>query len=147
MSHILCYTYIINNNFKYHVSCIGGKISVRIKLEIPFSLSSKSIVLLFAVGLLLLSRYFNRLFWSCPSQETEETSTPNNTCLKCRDNDESPTGKNTTIEWDDGEKGNSNSCTDGKISVRIKLEIPFSLSSKSIVLLFPVGLLLLSRHF
>ena len=28
--------------------------------------------------------------------------------LKCRDNDEKPTGKNITIEWDDGEKGNSN---------------------------------------
>ena len=26
--------------------------------------------------------------------------------LKSRDNDERPTGKNTTIEWDDGEKGN-----------------------------------------
>ena len=43
---------------------------------------------------------------NCPSRETEETSTPNKTCYKC-DNDETPTGKkNTTIEWEDGEKGN-----------------------------------------
>jgi hypothetical protein len=38
----------------------------------------------------------------------KETSKPNNTCRKCV-NDERPTGKkNTIIEWDDGEKGNSN---------------------------------------
>ena len=37
----------------------------------------------------------------------QETSTPNKTCWKCRDSDERPTRKkNTTIEWDDGEKGN-----------------------------------------
>ena len=36
-----------------------------------------------------------------PSRETKETSTPS----KCRVNDERPAGKkNTTIEWDDGEK-------------------------------------------
>ena len=30
-------------------------------------------------------------------------------CWKCRDSDQRLTGKkNTTIEWDDGEKGNSN---------------------------------------
>ena len=30
-------------------------------------------------------------------------------CWKCQDNDERPTGKkNTTIEWEDGEKDNSN---------------------------------------
>ena len=39
---------------------------------------------------------------NCPSQETEAASTPKKTC--CRDNDERPTGKNTTIEWADDEK-------------------------------------------
>jgi hypothetical protein len=29
--------------------------------------------------------------------------------LKSRDNDKRPTENNTTIEWDDNEKGNSNS--------------------------------------
>ena len=34
---------------------------------------------------------------------------PFNSCdISCRDNDESTTGNNTTIVWDDGEKGNSN---------------------------------------
>ena len=33
------------NTFKFHVSCTDGKISVRIKLELPFSPSSHSIVL------------------------------------------------------------------------------------------------------
>ena len=41
-------------------------------------------------------------------QETEETSTLRKTCWKCRDNDERPTGKNATIEWEDCEKINSN---------------------------------------
>ena len=46
---------------KYHVSCINGKISVRIKLDLPFSSSSHSIVVFFfPVGLLSLSRYFKR---------------------------------------------------------------------------------------
>jgi len=45
----------------------------------------------------------------CPSQEIKETSTPNKTCLKCRDSNGKPTGKkNITIEWDNGEKGNKN---------------------------------------
>ena len=36
-----------------------------------------------------------------------KTSTPNKTRWKC-DKGERPTGKNTTIEWHDGKKGNSN---------------------------------------
>ena len=39
------------------------------------------------------------------------------------------------------------SCTDGKIPVRIKLELPFFTSSHSIVVFFPVGLSSLSRNF
>ena len=37
---------------------------------------------------------------NCPSQETEETSTPYKTGWKCHVNDERPTGKKTTCEWD-----------------------------------------------
>ena len=41
----------------------------------------------------------------CPTQGTEETSTPNKTCRECRVNNERPTGKkNTTIEWNNGVK-------------------------------------------
>ena len=71
---------------------------VEMRLELPFSPSSYSIVVFFPVS----------LSSNCPSRETEETSTPNKTCWKCRDNDERSTGKNATIEWDDGEKANSN---------------------------------------
>ena len=42
---------------------------------------------------------------------TEETSTPNKTCRRCRKNDERPIGTNITIEWDDVKpesKGNPN---------------------------------------
>ena len=35
--------------------------------------------------------------------------TPNKTYLKCRDNDERPAGKKSTIEWEDGEKKKDNS--------------------------------------
>ena len=38
------------------------------------------------------------------------------------------------------------SCTYGKISVRIKLKLPSSLPSNSIVVFFPVGLSSLSQH-
>ena len=42
---------------------------------------------------------------NCPSQETDETSTPTRPVEKCRINDERPTGKkHTTVGWDDGEK-------------------------------------------
>ena len=37
-----------------------------------------------------------------PGRATVETSTPNNTCWRCNNN-ERPTGINTTIEWEDGE--------------------------------------------
>ena len=41
---------------------------------------------------------------NCPSQETDETSTPNKTCWECRVNDERPKGKKNTVEWDEGGK-------------------------------------------
>ena len=51
--------------------------------------------------------HVDSLVVNSPSQETEETSTPNKTCGEYSDNDERRTRKkNTTIEWDDGEKGN-----------------------------------------
>ena len=44
--HILChyfmYSYLVNNTFKYHVSCTDGKISVRIILITYFSRASHS---------------------------------------------------------------------------------------------------------
>jgi hypothetical protein len=60
--------------FKYHVSFTDGKISVRIKLELPYSPPSNSIVVF----------------------------------LSCRPFVVITTFSNKTIEWDDGEKGNSN---------------------------------------
>ena len=60
----------------------------RFQLELPFSPSFHSIVVFFPVGLRSLSRHFQ-------------------TCSKCYDNDKRHTEKNTTIEWDNGEKGNS----------------------------------------
>ena len=75
----------------YHVSCTDGRISVRIKLElltiVPFNACVLSwrpfiVITIFSTGLV--------------------------GCWKCHDNNERPTGKNTTTEWDDGEKGNSN---------------------------------------
>ena len=68
------------NTFKYHVSCIDRKISVRIKLELPFSPSSHSTIVFFPVGLSTLSRHFETGTVNSPSQEAEETSTPNKTC-------------------------------------------------------------------
>jgi hypothetical protein len=42
---------------------------------------------------------------NCPSQETQETTSPNKSRCECRFNDKRPTGKkNTTHEWDDGGK-------------------------------------------
>ena len=50
--------------------------------------------------------------WLNSNCQTEETSTPHKTCWKCRVNDERPTEKETTSEWDDGGKiGNKNKWT------------------------------------
>ena len=89
---------------------------VRIKLELPFSLSSHSIVVLFPVGLssiwhfqqVLLGVEVSSGFFPVGFSSVEETSTPKKTYWKCFDSDDRPTGKNKYIEWDDGEKGNSN---------------------------------------
>ena len=59
------------HTFKYHVSCADGKISVRIKLELPFSPSSHSIVVfLFLLGLLSLSRHFQQILLGVVSSFT-----------------------------------------------------------------------------
>ena len=59
---------------------------------------------------------------NCPSQETEETSTPYKTCWECHVNDERPRGnKNTTTEWDDGGKiGNKNKLILTNLPILIK---------------------------
>ena len=144
---------------------------VRIKFELRFSSSSHSIVMFFfPVGLSSLSRYFQQvllgvkflfpfLAWTpnvnSPSQETEDTSTPNKTFWKCRDNDGRPTGKkNTTFEWDDGERGNSNLIlTENLPSAHetwynyLFLSPIFPRRPIQCCFFFPVGLLSLMGHF
>ena len=57
-------------------------------------------------GLVGCRSFFYRPAWTstvnCPGRATQETSTPNKTCRRCK-NDERPTRTTQLIEWDDGE--------------------------------------------
>ena len=76
----------------------------RIKLELPLSPSSHSIVVFFPVGLLSLSRHFQQVLLGV---EVFSISWPTRPVEKVVITTKGLQEK-TTIEWEDGEKGNFN---------------------------------------
>ena len=81
----------------------------RFKLELIYYFtyfppsSHPTVVCFFPVGLSSLIRHFQQVLWAlnCPSQDTEETSTPRpveNIVLTTKGLQE----RNTTVGWDDG---------------------------------------------
>ena len=87
--------------FKYHVSCTGWKISVRILIVITFifMFHRRPIQLVVFIPVVLSSFFLQITIWTptvnCPGRAAEETSTPNKTCRRCK-NEERPTKSNTT---------------------------------------------------